>query len=292
MSKCIGCGITLQTDYPDELGYTNKITSKYCARCFKTINYNAEIKVKGPDNLKIIKKINKMGLYTIFITDLLSINKSLIDIFHMIKNDKILIINKCDIIPDNLKLEYLEENIRRIYNIKDVKFISAKKKLYLDSIVSLIELHKDVIICGETSSGKSTLINNLVNSNLTTSKYSNTTLDFIKIKSGVYTLYDTPGLIVSNTFSYDKINVLIKKLSKEFTITINDLKLRGSGNITCFFKENVSISSKKEGIALKNEYIIDKPKDIIISGNGFIFVKGNAQIITNKDLEIRDSIIK
>lgn len=293
MNKCIGCGITLQSSDNNALGYTKKLDNKYCERCFKTIHYNEEKKVTNLDNSKIIDKINKMGYFTIFITDLISINKELIKVFKSINNRKILVINKCDIIPNNLKLEHIEENIRDTYNlVDDVCFISAKKKLYLNSIIDLIEEHKNVLLCGETSSGKSTLINNLVGSNLTTSKYSNTTLDFIKLKYMDYCLYDTPGIVINdNKSNIDNISISTKQLNENYVFNIDNLKLRVNGNLTLIIPSNINVSSKKENIKLEEKIEIKKASDIVLLNGGFIFIKNPCIIEANQKLEVRNSII-
>ena len=257
MSKCLGCGITLQDTDKNGLGYTPKLSNDYCERCFKTIHYNKEIKVDNIDNDKIIKKINKLNLFTFYLTDFLS----------------------------------LEENIRNIYNISDeVIFISAKNNLYLNYLKNLINYYKEVIFCGETSSGKSTLINNLIGTNLTTSKYQNTTLDFIKIKRDDYVIYDTPGLNILNRDNYDKIKVITKKLSNDYVLEVDDLKIKGTSNITLFISDKSVVKSKKEDLKLDYTIKIDNPTDILFK-SGFIFLKDN-NININKDLERRNSIIK
>ncbi len=292
MSKCLGCGITLQNENKEKVGYTKNLDNKYCERCFRTIHYNEYKKVDNINNEDIIKRINKLNMFTIFITDLLSINQKLIDNFKSITNDKVLVVNKCDIIPDNLKLEHLEENIKTSFNLKDnVFFISSKKNLYLDRIVNIIELHEKVVFCGETSSGKSTLINKLLDTNLTTSKYSNTTLDFIKLKMGEFLIYDTPGLIINeNKMNIDKINVWTKHLSEDYVLEINDLKLKGNGYITCFLDSNVKVNSKKDNTLFEYNKVIKNNSDIELE-NGFIFCKNEIEIKSNKPLSVRCSII-
>lgn len=291
MSKCIGCGISLQNTNKDDLGYTPSLDNKYCERCFKTIHYNVEKKIANIDNTKIINHINKLELMTIFITDLISLNQELMKYFNMIKNQKVLVINKCDIIPNNLKLEHLEENIKRVYKLdSDVFFIGAKDKMYLNKIIDLITKNKKVILVGETSSGKSTLINNLTGSNLTTSKYSNTTLDFIKIKYDEFIIYDSPGLLISKKMPLNNLKLVTKNLSNDFCLTIDNIKLKGEGNITCLMNKDVIISSKKDQEKLSKEYIIAEPTDIIFN-NSFIFIKKGV-IYSNADLELRKSIIK
>lgn len=293
MSKCIGCGIKLQNTDKDKLGYTKKLDNKYCERCFKTIHYNEEKKVTNLDNSKIIDKINKLGYFTIFITDLASINKKLIEVFKNINNEKVLVINKCDVIPDNLKLEHIEENIKNSFNIdNEVCFISAKKSMYLNKIINLIEEKETVILCGETSSGKSTLINNLIGSNLTTSKYSNTTLDFIKLKYLDYVIYDTPGIMINeNKNNLENITISTKQLSDNYVLTIGNVKLRTNANLTFVIPDNLKITSKKEDIDLNEVIEIDKPTDIELEGGGFIFVKNPCIIKSNRILGARKSII-
>lgn len=293
MSRCIGCGITLQNTDSNKLGYTKKIDNKYCERCFKTIHYNEEKKIDNLDNNKIINKINKMGYFTIFITDLININKELIKVFKSINNKKILVINKCDIIPNHLKLEHIEENIKNSFNITDeVCFISAKKSMYLNKIINLIEENENIILCGETSSGKSTLINNLIGSNLTTSKYSNTTLDFIKLKYLDYVIYDSPGIMLNDKKeNIDNISISTKQLSDKYILSLNNLKLRTNGNLTFIIDNKIKMNSKKEDINLEYVIKIDRPSDIELENGGFIFVKNPCIIKLNKKLEVRDSII-
>jgi len=292
MSKCVGCGVTLQNNDNKTIGYTKNLDNKYCERCFKTIHYNEEKKVDNIDNFKIIEKINKLGCTTLFITDLLSINKKIIEIFKNINNKKMLVINKCDIIPSNLKLEHLEENIKSSYNIKeDVCFISAKKEYNLNKIINVIENDKNVLLCGETSSGKSTLINKLIGSNLTTSHYSNTTLDFIKLKYLDYVIYDTPGILISDNKSpVENIKIYTKQLNVNYVLSIDDLKLRMNGNITLIVSDKINITSKKENVNLDNEINVKNNTDIELE-NGFIFVKNSCIIKSNKNFEVRKSII-
>ena len=293
MNRCIGCGIKLQNIDKNSLGYTKVLDNKYCERCFKTIHYNEERKVENLDNLKIINKINKLGFLTFFITDLVSINKELINTFKSINNKKILVINKCDIIPNNLKLEHIEENIKNVFNIDDeICFISAKKEYNLNKIINEIESETNVIFCGETSSGKSTLINKLSLSNLTTSKYNNTTLDFIKLKYLDYTLYDTPGIIINeNKKSVENIKIKTCQLNEKYVLSIGKYKIRSNGNITLLINSDIDINSKKSDELLKNKIEINYPSDIEIDG-GFIFVKNSCTIECNEKLTIRKSIIK
>ena len=293
MSKCTGCGISLQNVDKLEIGYTNDLKNKYCERCFRLIHYNEDKKVSNLNNENVINKINQLNKFTFFITDIININEELIKFFKSIHNEKVLVINKCDIIPNNLKLEHLEKNIKEVYNIyEDVFFISAKNKMYLSRIINLIEDKGEVIFCGETSSGKSTLINSLTDKSLTTSKYNNTTLDFIKIKYFDYIIYDTPGILFENEKRpVENIIINTKKTKSDYEININDTIISGDGNLTIIFDKNVKWKSNKLKNDLNYNYVVKDNSDILINGVGFIYIKKGFNLKSNKKLEIRKSII-
>ena len=76
IKKCLGCGIPLQQDKPQELGYTPDLKHPYCERCFKTIHYNAKIPAKiNFSNAELIQKINQEKGLVIFLTDFLNLNQ-------------------------------------------------------------------------------------------------------------------------------------------------------------------------------------------------------------------------
>ena len=59
--KCIGCGATIQTENPKEIGYTPKSSVEkmenqiiYCQRCFKLKHYNEvqDVSLTSDDFLK------------------------------------------------------------------------------------------------------------------------------------------------------------------------------------------------------------------------------------------------
>ncbi len=292
MNKCIGCGILLQTEDKDSLGYTTNIDNLYCERCFRTIHYNEEKKVSDIDNNKIISDINKLELFTLFITDIENINNKVIDIYNSINNKKMLLINKIDMIPKVIDLNHLVDNIKSVYNIDEVLCVSAKNNINMDILNNIIISNNKVILCGETSSGKSTIINNLTNSKLTTSKYNNTTLDIIKINYDNNVIYDTPGIIINNNIK-DNNKLIIKniQINKDYVIEIDNLILRCNGNITVILNSSKNIITKKSNILLDNKQTISNKSDIILPKGGFIYVKSSMEVESNIKLEVRKSII-
>lgn len=293
MTKCSGCGIILQNENKLDLGYTPKLDNEYCERCFKTIHYGKSSEVNNLNNDNIITKINKLNYFTFFITDFLNINKSVIDMYNQITTKKILLVNKIDLLPDNLKLTHIIENIQNTYNIKDMIVLSGESEYGVNKVIDLIEENENVVFCGETSSGKSTLINKILDTKLTTSKFDNTTLDFIKLDYLKYTIYDTPGFILDKKTYYNKIKVLPKILKKDFELWIGNYVIKANEDIpvTLFVKDNVMIKSKKNKLVPKEKININMRSDLYLDDIGFIYIKNNCDIYINKIVEVRKSII-
>lgn len=291
MKKCIGCGVTLQDKDINTLGYTPKLDNDYCMRCFKTIHYGTSIDVNNMNNDMIIKKINILNYHTFLITDLINLDDS-INIYNKITTSKTLVINKIDLLPNNINLYHLEDNIKRSYNIEDVILISGLYKDNLNKIINIIENKKNTLFCGITSSGKSTLINKLLDINLTTSKYKNTTLDFIKLDYLDYTIYDTPGLIINNNI-LDNITYKVINTKNNFRIIIDKyiIEVKELVGLTIYINSLYKIITKKDNSKLDYNYKLNGYKDILLPGIGFIYIKKECNIKCNKELIIRDSII-
>ncbi len=103
---CYGCGLKLQSEFPDELGFIppNKIASSYCQRCYKLIHYGEQKSNNTPkETQNIIKAINNDNKFVIFLIDFLTINSEIIKLFNSIKKNKLLLISKYDLLPKNIK---------------------------------------------------------------------------------------------------------------------------------------------------------------------------------------------
>ena len=154
MSKCIGCGAILQNENENEKGYVVSTNSLLCKRCFDLKNYNKNTDFESNfDNDLLLKNINKKGLFTIFLCDIISLNDKVIDIYNNIKNDKIFVLTKVDIIPKNIKYEKIIKNLKNNYNI-DTYLFSIKNKKLINSLLNIINEKKKIIISGINSSGK------------------------------------------------------------------------------------------------------------------------------------------
>ncbi len=299
MTKCVGCGIKLQEKDKNELGYTPNLNNELCERCFKLKNYNI-LTNKGIniDNDKLINKINELNTCVLFLVDFINLDSEVIDAYKKIKSKKILIITKADIIPKNIKYQKLIQNIKNIYDIKeDLILTSSKTKLNIKTITKLCLEEKNICLAGFTNAGKSSLINALVGSDITVSKKSNTTQDFIKLNVDGINIYDAPGFM-SNINRENIPRSIIRPITYQFPskhyLLIQDIKLNilEDSNFTIYVGNEANIIRRKENENVECKIIVPKNSDVIIKGFCFINFKNTCMISLNtKDYEIRPSIV-
>lgn len=234
MSRCIGCGVKLQTTKPEEPGYVKEIVmiengdDVYCKRCHDIIHHNKKYEVvsdvKGYyEKIKDIKNTKSLILLLI---DIFDINNGFIPNLsdYIGKNEVLVLVNKTDIIPRSLKLHNIEEYVRTVskkqkLNVLGVMMISAKSTVDCVRVVEKIRKLKyryknknkvafdNCYVMGCASVGKSTFINTVIAKYLdgknfiTTSEQYHTTVDIIKIPldSNSY-IIDTPGIINKKSF--------------------------------------------------------------------------------------------
>lgn len=299
MTKCVGCGITLQTENKSDVGYTPDIKNVICERCFKLKNYNVltntGVKI---DNEKLIEKINKLGAFVFFLTDFINLDSNVIKYYKKIKGKKVMVLTKADIIPKNIKYNKLTHNIKNLYEIKeDVILTSSKKKLNISTITNLCLENKKVIFVGFTNAGKSSLINSLIGSDITVSNSQNTTQEIIKLNASGITIYDAPGLMDNvNRENIPKasINPRSYQFPSKHYLSINGIKLnvKENSNFTIYVGNEVKILRRKETHNVECNIIVPKNSDVVLKGLGFIkFSKTTLISLSSNDFEIRPSII-
>ncbi len=230
IKKCKGCGVLLQNERPEELGYVIDITKDYCKRCFRLRHYNENLVIKLEDDL-VRNKIKEFNGCIVYIVDCLFYELNISDEIISLLTDKklIVILSKIDLLPHNLNID---KYLLKAYNFINHKFkkvsslevISTRKKdpnfkeLFFE-IASEYEL-KDFLFIGYSNAGKSTIINSLIEKELlTTSYYLNTSVDFNEIKHNDYRFIDCPGFINK----HDLLNYLTPKSIKKVSIQ-NTLK--------------------------------------------------------------------
>ena len=299
MTKCVGCGITLQTENKSDVGYTPDIKNVICERCFKLKNYNVltntGVKI---DNEKLIEKINKLGAFVFFLTDFINLDSNVIKYYKKIKGKKVMVLTKADIIPRNIKYNKLIENIKDLYEIReDIILSSSKKKLNISTITNLCLENKNVIFVGFTNAGKSSLINSLTGSDITVSNSQNTTQELIKLNVHGVTIYDAPGLmddVNRENIPKSSINPRSYQLPSKHYLSINGIKLniKENSNFTIYVGNEVEILRRKEHENVECNIIVPKNSDVVLKGLGFIKFSNTTLIsLSSNDYEIRPSII-
>ena len=292
MNRCKGCGETLQYDNPNKIGYAVK-GSDICKRCFDLTHYNKNVELNNYiDNDKLLENINKKRVFTIFLCDILSLSNETFKIYDSINNDKVFVLTKVDILPKNIKYESIIRNIENSFGIKPLIF-SYKSAMLKNNLLSLIEKHRNVLITGIVSSGKSTLINTLFDENITVSHFRNTTLDFIEINKDGLTIIDSPGFDTKVVTQRSK-NLLKEKivnLKKGFEVLIDNVSLYSDEDVNiCIFMPNLTVKTYKNKDSYKMVKI-NNNTDLVFDNFFIYFKKGVTIYLNNDSFNLRESII-
>lgn len=215
---CTGCGVKIQTEEPEHLGYapTSSLEKEVvvCQRCFRLKHYNEvqDVSLTDDDFLKILNGIGQKDALIVKIVDIFDFNGSWLPGIQRFagKNPVILIGNKADIVPksvnQNKLIDWMKKESKELGLIpKDVFLVSAAKGKNISEAAAAIDEYrngKDVYVVGCTNVGKSTFINRIIKEVtgegdiITTSHFPGTTLDIIQIPlDDGKSLIDTPGII-------------------------------------------------------------------------------------------------
>ncbi|MBU9713374.1 ribosome biogenesis GTPase YqeH [Evansella tamaricis] len=216
---CSGCGIKIQTDEKDKIGYTPKSALErdviICQRCFRLKHYNEvqDVSLTDDDFLKILNELGKKDALIVKVIDIFDFDGSWLSGLPRFvgKNPILLVGNKVDLLPKSVKRAKVIQWMKRVskeYGLKptDVHLMSAESGEGVLETANLIEQYRkdrDVYVVGCTNVGKSTFINRLLKEFgaddeflITTSNIPGTTLDMIDVPlDDGASLFDTPGII-------------------------------------------------------------------------------------------------
>lgn len=216
--NCTGCGVKIQTEKPEELGYAPASSLEkevvVCQRCFRLKNYNEiqDVSLTDDDFLKILNELGSKDALIVKIVDIFDFNGSWLPGIQRFagKNPVLLIGNKADLVPKSVKqrklIDWMKKESRELgLNPIDVSLVSAVKGYNIREAAAAIDEYRngnDVYIVGCTNVGKSTFINRIIKEVtgegdvITTSHFPGTTLDMIEIPlEDGKAIVDTPGII-------------------------------------------------------------------------------------------------
>ncbi|RAZ68521.1 ribosome biogenesis GTPase YqeH [Planococcus maitriensis] len=218
MPYCIGCGVQIQTERKDDIGYAPPSSLDkeeiICQRCFRLKNYNElqPVSLTDDDFLRILNGLGERKGLIVKIVDIFDFNGSWLPGLHrFVGNNPILLIaNKADLLPKSVKekklINWMKQESRKLgLNPVDILTVSAHKGTGVQEAMDAIEQYRDggdVYVVGCTNVGKSTFINRVIKQAtgegdvITTSHFPGTTLDMIGIPlDDERSLFDTPGII-------------------------------------------------------------------------------------------------
>ncbi|WP_236608056.1 ribosome biogenesis GTPase YqeH [Spiroplasma syrphidicola] len=229
---CHGCGITMQSEHSDQIGYVKNLEQNYCYRCFRLTNYNELIDydVAEIDFLKqITTTYDKKNTYC-YLLDIYDLYGSRnLELEKLIANNNvIIIINKIDLVIKLTNPKKVINYVKSIFvdsplyhKITKILLVSAIKNYQLDELYHLISNQQGpVYFVGTSNTGKSTLLNSLIKltnqqQKITVANSFATTLATIEVNLGTKNkIYDTPG--VKN--EHNIIHYLAKKNQKELIV--------------------------------------------------------------------------
>lgn len=283
---CIGCGVTIQTEDKNGLGYAPQASlakeNVICQRCFRLKNYNEiqDVSLTDDDFLNILHSIGETDSLIVKVVDIFDFNGSWINgLNRFVGGNPILLVgNKADILPKSLKRERLVQWMKREakeYGLKplDVFLVSASRGQGIKEVIDAIEYYRegrDVYVVGCTNVGKSTFINRIIKevsgeeNIITTSQFPGTTLDAIEIPlDDGSALYDTPGIINHHQMAHyvDKRDLKVltpKKELKPRTFQLNDKQTLYFGGLARF--DYVSGDRSAFVCYMPNELMIHRTK--------------------------------
>ena len=312
MNKCHGCGVTLQNEDVNKLGYAKNIDSNLCERCFRIKHYSDYKRVIKDNDyvLELLKNIDEKSL-VVLVIDIINIPESF-DLIKHLRNDILLVFSKADLLPSEMydkKLDQICKSLKLDYVDKLV--VSANKNYNLDLLMEKISEFKKtnhVYFVGFSNSGKSTLLNKIIynytdlNEVITTSLLPSTTLDLIEIKiNDELTIIDTPGLLeegnlidvieekyLPKIMPRKKINPRVYQIKGSQVINIEDIVsiMTNDSNIVIYVSNDLKITRDYNKKISGLEFDLDANEDLVIPGLGFIEFKSKSHVTIKTKYEI------
>lgn len=220
-TRCSGCGVALQTEHADRLGYVPEKalerTPVICQRCFRIKNYNevSSATLNQDDFLRLLNHVGETKSLVVNIVDIFDFEGSMIaGLSRFVGNNPVILaVNKIDLLPKvtnyNRIINWVQRQAKEAgLKVVETVLCSAKKNMGFERVIEALDEHRDgrdIYVVGATNVGKSTLINRLIrdysdlDAELTTSQYPGTTLDLVRIPlDDGASIIDTPGIVYTH----------------------------------------------------------------------------------------------
>ncbi len=203
--QCIGCGAILQSENKTAVGYIPNIEKNICQRCYRIKHYDdlvLDLK-EAIDPYEVLKEVNKLDGLICWIVDLYDISGSVkLPINRYVNNKDIVFVGtKRDLLPETMSNDKLKKYLysqlkENGITVKSIAVLANKATDGIDGLKDIIKAHKSnkVILMGNANSGKSTLLNALIDQDVTISAYPGTTVGINRYENHGLIVYDTPGL--------------------------------------------------------------------------------------------------
>ncbi|GMA52117.1 GTP-binding protein [Alicyclobacillus contaminans] len=217
---CAGCGIVLQSDFPDAPGYAPASalarSQPVCRRCFRIRHYGEFSRIVIPYD-QYRREVSAIAAHpglVLYVVDVFDLPGSVIpDLAGLIGGSRVIaVVNKVDLLPREVRVEALASWIRRELRksgveLADVVFVSGSTGFGMDRLLANVEAAREDIVyaVGMANVGKSTILNGLMrrlqqDAQFTASRVPGTTIGMVSTRlttehGRVKVVSDTPGLL-------------------------------------------------------------------------------------------------
>lgn len=276
MRRCIGCGALLQDTNPKEIGYTPNLERDYCQRCFRLIHYD-DLTFSMKQSISsdmVMKEIEEMDASIFWVVDCFDLEAGMIPGLSrkFVGKELVFVGTKFDLFPSYTNLDHIQDFIEerlQEYGIQVSKiyFVSDQVKESVDALREEIlrdYVSQTIVLMGKANSGKSTLLNHLLENNeLTSSRYPGTTLDFNVREMGDVTIVDSPGIEVEHSYLIEVKEEELKKILPTSTIKPRIYQLHSSQSFAIGGLARIGITVSNDASAIfyvKEDLLLHRTK--------------------------------
>lgn len=209
---CIGCGQAIQNQDPQNVGYAPKHDSVLCQRCYRLKHYKdiSAFKKNQVNSNTVIQMIEDISGRIVLIVDVADIESTLFSGLnrHFVKRDFILVLTKKDVLPITVSEQKILRILQKRLHEENITVLEAFLLSNFDeNKIALVRtkllkygLSDNLIVVGYANTGKSSFLNALLNVNLSTSEYANTTLAIQSFAFSNHRIFDTPGIRLESSY--------------------------------------------------------------------------------------------